>query len=142
MDAVECGAKGADAHRGTRPFSSKNSAALTRPPPKVPSVWPIAAVGEECRSCRARSGSRAASGRVADLDDAFVRAWPRRFLKTEDASLAELLCQPDEKSFRPADVAEPIGVFVLDDFAADQPRTMIRQPGERVVDVVDGKHHS
>ncbi len=32
-------------------------------------------------------------------------------------SSAEFLGEPDEKSFGPADVAEPIRVFVLDHFA-------------------------
>ena len=53
---------------------------------------------------------------------------------------AEFLGEPDEKSFRPADVAEPIRVFVLDHFAADELRAVLAEPGERLVDVVHGEH--
>jgi hypothetical protein len=53
---------------------------------------------------------------------------------------AEFLSEPNEKSFRPADIAEPIRVFVLDHAAADELRTVLPEPGERVVDVVYGEH--
>src|SRR5947209_1949575 len=53
---------------------------------------------------------------------------------------AEFLGQPDEKSFRSADVAEPIGVLVLDHFAADQLCAVLAEPHERLVEVVHGKH--
>ena len=53
---------------------------------------------------------------------------------------AELLRKADEEPLRPADIAEPIGVFVLDDIAADELRTVLPEPGERLVDVVDGEH--
>jgi hypothetical protein len=49
------------------------------------------------------------------------------------------LGEPDEKPFRPADVAEPIRVFVLDHFA-DELRAALAEPGERLVDVVHGEH--
>src|SRR5205814_4169442 len=52
---------------------------------------------------------------------------------------AEFLGEPDEKSFGPADVAEPIHVFVLDHFT-DELRTAFAEPGERIVDVVHGEH--
>lgn len=55
-------------------------------------------------------------------------------------SSAELLGEPDEKSFRSADVAEPICVFVLDHVAADELRAVLAEPGERLVDVVHGEH--
>jgi hypothetical protein len=54
-------------------------------------------------------------------------------------ALAELLGEPDEKSFGAADVAEPIRVFVLDYFA-DELRAALAEPGERLVDVVHGEH--
>src|SRR5690349_17982771 len=41
--------------------------------------------------------------------------------RREDAERStEFFGEPDEKPFRPADVAEPISVVVLDDFAADE----------------------
>jgi len=39
---------------------------------------------------------------------------------------AEFLSEPDEKAARPADVAEPIRVFVLNDVAADKLRSVLR----------------
>src|SRR5919106_3274140 len=54
--------------------------------------------------------------------------------------LAEFLGEPDKKSSGPADVAEPIRVFVLDHFAADELRAALAEPGERIVDVVHGEH--
>jgi hypothetical protein len=53
---------------------------------------------------------------------------------------AEFLSEPNEKAFGPADVAEPIRVFILDDFAADELRAVLPEPGERLVDVVHGEH--
>jgi hypothetical protein len=55
---------------------------------------------------------------------------------------AEFFGEPYEKSFGPADVAEPIRVFVLDHFAADKLRAVLTEPGERLVDVVHGEHHA
>src|SRR5438046_607036 len=52
----------------------------------------------------------------------------------------EFLGEPDEKSFGPADVAEPIRVFVLDHFAADELRAVFAEPGKRLVDVVNREH--
>ena len=52
---------------------------------------------------------------------------------------AEFLGESDEKPFRPADVAEPIRVFILDDLAYE----LCAAPAEsleRVVDVVHGEH--
>ena len=54
----------------------------------------------------------------------------------EARASAELLGEPDEKSSRSADVAEPIRVFVPDHFAADELRTVLAERGERIVDVV------
>src|SRR6266704_1853672 len=53
---------------------------------------------------------------------------------------AEFLGEPDEKAFGPADVAEPIRVFVLDHLAADELRAVLSEPGERLVDVVHSEH--
>ncbi len=52
---------------------------------------------------------------------------------------AEFLGEPDEKPFGPADVAEPIRIFVLNDFAY-RLRAAIAEPFKRLVDVVDGEH--
>src|SRR6266511_1782868 len=54
-------------------------------------------------------------------------------------ALAELLGEPDQQSFGAADVAEPIRVLVLDHFA-NELRTTLAEPGERLVDVVHGEH--
>src|SRR5690242_14287064 len=51
----------------------------------------------------------------------------------------QIFGEADENSFRPADVAEPIRLLVLNDFADDL-RTMLGKPGERVVEVVHGEH--
>src|SRR5919109_5459552 len=65
---------------------------------------------------------------------------PERLSGRETSTrLADLLGQPDEKSFRPPDVAEPIHVFVLDDFT-DELRAELAEPGERIVDVLHGEH--
>ena len=48
---------------------------------------------------------------------------------------AEFLGESDEKPLRPADVAEPIHVFILDD-VADDPRAALAKPFKRLVDVV------
>src|SRR5512143_2278106 len=61
------------------------------------------------------------------------------FLRLSGNALPELLGEPDEKSFRAADVAEPVRVFVLDHFA-DELRAALQEPGERLVDVVHREH--
>src|SRR5690606_41876438 len=53
--------------------------------------------------------------------------------------LPALLGDPDENSFRTPDVAEPVDVFVVDDFI-DHCRTELAEPGEGVVDVLAGEH--
>jgi hypothetical protein len=53
---------------------------------------------------------------------------------------SEVFGEPDEKSFRPSNVAQPIAVFVLDDFAADKLRAVVAEAAERFVDVVHGEH--
>jgi hypothetical protein len=52
---------------------------------------------------------------------------------------AEFLGESDEKPFRPPDVAEPIHVLILDDFA-DELRAARAEPFKRLVDVVHGEH--
>lgn len=52
---------------------------------------------------------------------------------------AEFLGESDEKPLRPADVAEPIRVFILDQFAYEL-RTALAEPLQRVVDIVHGEH--
>ena len=54
---------------------------------------------------------------------------------------AEFLGESDEKSFRPADVAEPISVFILHYFAYDL-RAAPAEPFKRLIDVVHSKHHT
>jgi hypothetical protein len=55
--------------------------------------------------------------------------------------LPELLGEPDENSFGTPDVAEPVDVFVIDNFI-DQHRTELAEPGECVVDVLNGEHYA
>src|SRR6478752_4959848 len=52
---------------------------------------------------------------------------------------AEFLGESDEKPFRPADVAEPIRVFIPD-YVAYEPRAALAEPFKRLVDVVHGEH--
>jgi hypothetical protein len=52
---------------------------------------------------------------------------------------AEFLGESDEKAFRPADVAEPIRVFILD-YIAYELRAALAEPVKRLVDVVHGEH--
>src|SRR5256885_177548 len=53
--------------------------------------------------------------------------------------MPELLGKPDENPFGAPDVAKPVRVFVLDDFA-DELRAAFAKPGERIVDVLHGEH--
>jgi hypothetical protein len=53
---------------------------------------------------------------------------------------AELFGEPDEESVGPADVAEPIRVFVLHHFAADELRAPLAEPSESLIDVVHSEH--
>ena len=52
---------------------------------------------------------------------------------------AEFPGESDEKPFRPANVAEPIRIFILDHFAYEL-RAALANPCKRLVDVVDGEH--
>jgi hypothetical protein len=52
---------------------------------------------------------------------------------------AKFLGESDEKPFRPADIAEPIRVFILDYFAYEL-RAALAEPFKRLVDVVHGEH--
>src|SRR3954453_13546650 len=52
---------------------------------------------------------------------------------------ADLLGQPDENALGASDVAEPIHVFVLDNFV-DEIRAMLAEPGQRIVEVVHREH--
>jgi hypothetical protein len=49
------------------------------------------------------------------------------------------LGESDEKPFRPTEVAEPIRVFILDDFAYEL-RAARAEPFKRLVDVVHGDY--
>ena len=68
---------------------------------------------------------------VIDVECKRTELWCRR--------PAEFLGESDEKPFRPADVAEPIRVFILDNFAHEL-RAALAEPLERLVDVVHGEH--
>ena len=52
---------------------------------------------------------------------------------------AEFLGESDEKPFRPADVAEPIRGFILDDFAHEL-CTALAESFKGLVDIVNGEH--
>jgi hypothetical protein len=52
---------------------------------------------------------------------------------------AEFLGESDEKPFRPADIAEPIRVFILDYFPYSL-RAALAKPRKRMVEVVDREH--
>ncbi len=66
------------------------------------------------------------------------REFPRRNLIVRSA---EFLGESDEKPFRPADVAEPIRIFILDYFAHEL-RAALAEPFKRLVDVIDGEHYA
>jgi hypothetical protein len=51
----------------------------------------------------------------------------------------ELLGEPDEKPLGSANVAQPIRLLVLHK-VADELRTVLLEPGERLVDIFDGEH--
>src|SRR5690606_29272186 len=53
--------------------------------------------------------------------------------------LLELLSETDENSFGTSDVTEPIDVFVIDDLV-DHRRAALSEPGEGVIEVIDGEH--
>ena len=55
--------------------------------------------------------------------------------------LPELLGKTDENSLGTPDVAEPVNVLVNDNFI-DQRCTKLAEPGEGVVDVLNGEHYA
>ena len=54
-------------------------------------------------------------------------------------ALPELLGKPDEEPFGATDVAEPIRLFILNDFAGEF-RAPLAEPGERLVDIAHSEH--
>ncbi len=80
-----------------------------------------------------------ARGRQPDARETCVRVVGVRFRIAPLLRSAEFLGEADEQPLRPADVAEAVGVFVLDDFA-DELRAVIAEFFERLVEVVDGEH--
>src|ERR1700730_7308112 len=54
-------------------------------------------------------------------------------------ALADLLGEPDENALGASDVAEPIHVFVLDDFV-DELRAVLAEPGQGFIEIVHGEH--
>src|SRR5215211_6778506 len=76
------------------------------------------------------------------IDTSFMRLqppvempWRRRLFRGS----AEFLGEADQKSFGSPYVAEPVHVFVLNHFV-DELCAVFAEPGERIVDVVNGKH--
>ena len=65
----------------------------------------------------------------------FVLSWRHVFLLRS----AEFLSESNEKAFRPADVAEPVRVFVLDHFPYEL-RAAVAESFKRLVDVVHREH--
>src|SRR5436853_6987048 len=61
---------------------------------------------------------------------------------TADSGSPEFFGKPDENALRPADVAQPVRGLVLDHVTADEMRTVLDQPVERVIDVIHCEHHS
>jgi len=53
--------------------------------------------------------------------------------------LPELLGEANENSFGTPDIAKSVDVFIVDDFI-DHCRPELAEPGESVVDVLDGEH--
>src|SRR5580692_7133168 len=96
---------------------------------------------------RSRTSERAAMATPAiGKRCLFRRAPPSRIKFSESLQgsgwfrpSSEFLSQSDKKPFWAADVAEPIRVFVLNDFAHEL-GAALAQPLERLVDVVHGEH--
>lgn len=95
-----------------------------------------------CRPRAARSivALETHSGRTA-LRISLLGKQPVANVRSMEGSgaMPELLSEPDEDSFGAPDVAEPIRVFVLGHFA-DEFRAAFTEPGERIVNVLHGKH--
>src|SRR5262245_14881348 len=103
-------------------------ASLRRGAARIP--WPLS---DPMRERRLGDGTEAfASGAGTRESNAGApRLWCRRS--------AELLGEPEEKPFRPANVAEPIRVSIPHYFAYEL-RAALAEPLERLVDVVHGEH--
>src|SRR5205823_4699622 len=74
--------------------------------------------------------ARACTSRSRTHSEPPAQGTPAR-APTRSAAVGE----PDEKAFGPADVAEANRVAVPDDFAADELRAVLAEPGKRLVDV-------
>lgn len=59
--------------------------------------------------------------------------------RSSRSQLPELLGEADQNSFGPPDIAEPIGILVLDQLV-DQFCAALAEPGDRIFDVLDGEH--
>jgi hypothetical protein len=108
----------------------------------------IVASGIECWTVRVRGqsamgrGGRGSPGAVSvpgSAQQLGERLSPGLAFSDAFDPLADLLGQPDEKSFGPPDVAEPIHILVLDHFA-DELRAALTEPDERIVEVLHGEH--
>ena len=95
------------------------------------------------------TGAKSDSGKFAKVHLNAVSELPAIHSVVESGGLsdifvlrsAEFLGESDEKPFRPADVAEPIRVLILDYFAHEL-RATLAELFKRLVDVVHGKHDS
>src|SRR5262249_51337599 len=87
------------------------------------------------RPLRTRSTTHDSSSRYVSGS----RRSAKRSIIVVHLTLPEFLSEPDEDSFGAPDVAEPIRVFELGHFA-DELRAAFAEPGERIVDVLHGKH--
>jgi len=67
------------------------------------------------------------------------QASARAHVADEEPS-ADFLCQPYEQAFRSTDVAEPICIFVLDDFSAYELSAVLDESCQRAVDVIHSEH--
>src|SRR6185312_15385784 len=68
-----------------------------------------------------------------------MQCYRKNLLRAVCARSADFLGESNEKPFRPADVAKPIRVFILD-YVAYELRAALEEPFKRLVDVVHREH--
>src|ERR671915_1304123 len=84
-------------------------------------------------------GSRPRVPKVGTHDVLARNSADTRVVVPSDLHSAELLGESDEKPFRPADVAEPIRVLILNHFAHEL-RAARAEPLERLIEIVYCEH--